>query len=338
MIKYMLSLLLGIMLFADCAANGDIESSAKDANNIYTNPIIKTSLPDPTVIKAGDGFFYLYATEDIRNVPIYKSKDLVKWTYTGTAFSNATRPTFVEKGGIWAPDINYINGKYVLYYAMSVWGGEWTCGIGVAISDHPEGPFKDLGKLFISSEIGVKNSIDEYFISDNGHNYLFWGSFRGIYGIELSQDGLSIKPGAEKKQIAGNMMEATCILKRNGYYYLFGSHGFCCDGLKSTYKLTIGRSRNLFGPYLTRDGKSLLADAYDVFLHKNDKFVGTGHNSEIITDDKQQDWIIYHAYMVSDPDAGRTVMLDQLKWSNGWPYVDNDSPSSSHAAPYFIKH
>ena len=94
---------------------------------VYCNPVLAKSTPDPTVIQAPDGMFYLYATEDIHNIPIYKSPDLVNWTFVGTAFTDATRPTFEPKAGLWAPDINHIDGKYVLYYAMSRWNGYfWT--------------------------------------------------------------------------------------------------------------------------------------------------------------------------------------------------------------------
>ncbi len=48
----------------------------------------------------------------------------------------------------------------MLYYSMSVWGGELTCGIGCATADKPEGPFTDHGKMFRSNEINVQNSID----------------------------------------------------------------------------------------------------------------------------------------------------------------------------------
>ncbi len=65
----------------------------------------------------------------------------MNWEFIGTVFTNNTRPNFELDGGLWAPDINFIMGKYVLFYSMSVWGGVWTCGIGVAISDYPEGPF-----------------------------------------------------------------------------------------------------------------------------------------------------------------------------------------------------
>ena len=103
---------------------------AEDPAKTYKNPVVNYSLPDPSVIRAEDGYFYLYATEDIRNLPIHRSKDLIKWESVGTAFTDETRPTFEPKGNLWAPDINKIGDKYVLYYSMSCWGGEWTCGIG----------------------------------------------------------------------------------------------------------------------------------------------------------------------------------------------------------------
>ena len=181
---------------------------------VYCNPVLAKSTPDPTVIQAPDGMFYLYATEDIHNIPIYKSPDLVNWTFVGTAFTDATRPTFEPKAGLWAPDINHIDGKYVLYYAMSRWGGEHTCGIGCAVADSPAGPFTNQGKLFRSNEIGVQNSIDPFYIEENGEKYLFWGSFRGIYYIELSEDGLHIRPGAKPTQIAGTAYEAVYVHKR----------------------------------------------------------------------------------------------------------------------------
>lgn len=74
----------------------------------YKNPVVDYSLPDPTVIKGDDGYFYLYATEDIRNMPIHRSKDLINWESVGTVFTKETRPTFEPKGGLWAPDINKI--------------------------------------------------------------------------------------------------------------------------------------------------------------------------------------------------------------------------------------
>lgn len=312
--------------------SNDFEIIKKD---IYYNPVLNTSLPDPTIIKAADGNFYLYATEDKRNVPIYRSKDLISWEFVGTAFNDTTRPTFEPKGGIWAPDINYINGKYVLYYSMSVWGGEWTCGIGAAVADKPEGPFVDKGKLFRSNEIDVQNSIDPFYFEENGKKYLFWGSFRGIYAIELAEDGLSLKPNAQKTQIAGTAFEGIYIIKKGDNYYLFASIGSCCEGVNSTYKLVVGRSKSLFGPYVDKNGKDMMQNGYSLVINSNSRFVGNGHNSEMIQDNKGNDWIFYHGVDISNP-KGRVLLLDQIKWDNeGWPFVENGSPSLNATKPSF---
>lgn len=300
----------------------------------YSNPVIDYSLPDPSIIKGEDGYFYLYATEDIRNLPIHRSKDLVNWEFLGTAFTDENRPDFEPNGGIWAPDINKIGDKYVLYYSMSVWGGEWTCGIGCAVSDRPEGPFKDCGMMFRSNGIKVQNSIDPFYIEDNGHKYLFWGSFRGIYAIELSEDGLSLKSGSSPVQIAGTAYEETYIHKRGGYYYMFASIGSCCEGLKSTYTTVVGRSTSLFGPYLDKKGQSMMDNHHEILIHKNDSFVGTGHNSEIVSDNAGTDWLFYHAVSVANPD-GRVLMLDKIDWIDGWPSVEGNSPSVKSEKPRF---
>lgn len=322
----------------NCSVSNDIEQSPTPEQPKvakYHNPIVSTSLPDPTVTKAGDGYFYLYATEDIRNLPIYRSKDLVNWNYVGTAFTDSSRPQWNPQGGIWAPDINVVNGRYMLYYSKSEWGGEWTCGIGIASATSPQGPFIDHGALFISQDIGIQNCIDPFYIEDHGKKYLFWGSFHGIFGAELTEDGLALKPGAKPVQVADNQMEATYIHKHGDYYYLFGSAGTCCEGINSTYQVIYGRSKNLFGPYTTKEGKNMLDGAYDVLLHGSNLVAGPGHNAEFITDDKQQDWMIYHGFLRSDPDGGRLLFMDKVEWINDWPQVAGNITSIESNKPYF---
>lgn len=323
------------LLFVSLLAATSLAACAKETEHTtYKNPVIDYSLPDPTIIKANDGYFYVYATENIRNLPIHRSKNLVDWEEVGTAFTDQTRPTFEPKGALWAPDINYIGGQYVLYYSMSVWGGEWTCGIGVATAEKPEGPFTDRGMMFRSNSIGVQNSIDPFYIEDDGKKYLFWGSFRGIYGIELSNDGLSIKEGAEKKQVAGTAYEGTYIHKQGGYYYMFASIGSCCEGLKSTYTTVVGRSKNLFGPYVDKKGQPMMENHHEILIRANEAFVGTGHNSEIVTDKAGNEWMLYHAVSKANP-TGRVLMMDQVKWVNDWPEVTGSTPSLEAPAPVF---
>lgn len=301
---------------------------------VYRNPVVPYSLPDPSVIRADDGYFYLYATEDIHNLPIHRSKDLVHWEQIATAFTDRGRPDFEPGAGIWAPDINRIGDRYVLYYSLSVWGGEWTCGIGCATSDRPEGPFKDEGMMMRSNQIGVRNSIDPFYIEEGGKKYLFWGSFRGIYGIRLTDDGLRVAEGEKPCRVAGTAYEGTYIHKRDGYYYLFASTGTCCEGLKSTYATVVGRSKSLFGPYVDKAGRPMLDNRHEILIAGNAAFVGTGHNSEIVADEAGRDWLFYHAVDTGRPE-GRVLMLDRVDWTDGWPSVAGGTPSLEAEAPAF---
>ena len=300
-------------------------------------PVIDMSAPDPTVIRAEDGTFYLYATEDMRNVPIFHSANLVDWKLVGTTFTDNSRPKWLPKGGIWAPDIQRVGGKYHLYYAKSVWGGEWDAGIGVAVSNSPAGLFVDRGCMFTSKQIGIQNCIDPFYIEDGGKKYLFFGSFHGIYGVELTADGLHVKQGAKPCEVAGTFMEATYIRRRGGYYYLFGSTGTCCEGARSTYRITIGRSKSLFGPYVDKAGQRLLDNHYNILLDKDDSVLGPGHNAGLITDDAGNDYMFYHGFKASDPDAGRVVWLSRIVWADGWPSMMMEKDSQKNETVPVIK-
>ena len=300
-------------------------------------PVIDMSAPDPTVIRAEDGTFYLYATEDMRNVPIFHSANLVDWKLVGTAFTDNSRPKWLPKGGIWAPDIQRVGGKYHLYYSKSVWGGEWDAGIGVAVSNNPAGPFVDRGCMFTSKQIDIQNCIDPFYIEDGGKKCLFFGSFHGIYGVELTADGLHVKQGAKPREVAGTFMEATYIRRRGGYYYLFGSTGTCCEGARSTYRITIGRSKSLFGPYVDKTGQRLLDNHYNILLDKDDSVLGPGHNAGLITDDTGNDYMFYHGFKASDPDAGRVVWLSRIVWTDGWPSVMMEKDSQKNETVPVIK-
>lgn len=328
--KLILSICFCLVSCSSSSAQEEIPDG--DKTSYYWNPVIDYSLPDPTIIEGGDGYYYLYATEDIRNLPIHRSKDLINWEWVGTAFTDRTRPDFEPGGGLWAPDINKIGDTYVLYYSMSKWGGEWTCGIGCATADKLSGPFKDHGLMFRSNEINVQNSIDPFYIEDVGKKFLFWGSFRGIYGIELSEDGLSVKQGEKPRQVAGTAYEGTYIHKKEGFYYFFASIGTCCEGLNSTYTTVVARSENLFGPYVDKNGRTMMDNQHEVLIHKNSSFVGTGHNSEIVTDKVGNDWVFYHAVATKHPE-GRVLMMDKISWKDGWPVVATDSPSLKSEKP-----
>ena len=294
----------------------------------YTNPIIREDAPDPTIIKA-NGYYYLYATGE----KIYRSTDMINWQYVRKVFDGKTRPSFVDVSSYWAPCITKQDNMYVLYFALSTWGGVDAAGIGVATASTPEGPFdiaNGNGKLFQSGEVGVKNSIDPNYIEENGSKYIIWGSFYGIYGIELNSDGLTVKDTRNIFQLAGTYFEAAYIYKRGGYYYLFGSIGSCCEGDNSTYQTVVGRSSSFTGPYTARNGGRMLDNSYEVLLSGNSVWAGPGHNSRIIEDNSGTTWMTYHAYIKGQSNIGRTALIDEVKWSDdGWPYFTNGVPSNT---------
>lgn len=340
-------LLAGLLCGTACGDKSHSEKNVeqKDSTSVakeYHNPVIRIAAPDPTAIRLADGTYYLYATEDIRNLPIFKSENMVDWEEVGTAFTDATRPDFVDNNpegkhaALWAPDIQYIKGKYVLTYSLAEWGNHWISTIGYAVADKPEGPFTPKGKLFNSRDVNVENSIDQFLYEEDGKYYVLWGSFFGIYIMELEvTDDVTITPKLEtKRQIAGNAYEGINLWKRDGYYYLFGSIGSCCEGEKSTYTTVVGRSESLFGPYVDKSGGKMLENKHEVVLHKDSAFVGTGHNALLQLDDEGNTWMLYHAFELSNLGAQRQVLLDRVLWDEaGWPYVENHQPSHSALVP-----
>ena len=312
----------------------------------YTNPIITfSSAADPTVIRTDEGF-YLYATQTNDYwIPIYFSKDLVNWEFKRSAFRNATRPkpdVLPDGGAFWAPEIRYINGKYVLYFSWAKWGDGSKSYTAVATSDSPVGDFLNAKPLLITDDFG-SNCIDQFYYEEDGKKYMFVGSFNGIYVTELTDDGLSVKRGADgkpvlKKQVCGRAFEGTNIYKKGKYYYLFASINNCCDGINSRYKVVVGRSEKLLGPYVDRKGKDMLDNSWELVLEGDgETFFGPGHNSIIIPDDTGTDWMIYHSYVKENGAVGgRLGMLDRIVWSaDGWPTIRKCVPSKGDLLPVF---
>ena len=227
----------------------------------------------------------------------------------------------------------------MLFYTL--WFGDVRYSvIGYAVADGPEGPFADRGILVDSQQIGVEQSIDPYYYEENGRSYLFWGSFRNLYVMELDVTGdARIAPRPETKRLfAGTAFEGTNIYERDGWYYLFASTGDFAGGAESTYRTVAARSRSLLGPYADRQGRSVLDNGCEPLLQRNDAFAGPGHNAGLVEDAEGRTWMFYHAYDLSCPERGRLGMLDEVRWDEeGWPYVENGSPSSKAAAPVVEK-
>ena len=314
------------------------------AQTTYTNPVYDADFPDPSVQRAQDGYWYAYSTGQ-KGV---RSTDLVNWTKLSNVISRPTwnDSTYVDANGnkktdyysFWACDVNYVDGAYLMYYACALWGNGTRTGIGVATGTSPA-TFTDRGKLFRSTEIGVTNSIDPCYVEEFDKKYLVWGSFHDIYISELSDDGLSMKNPKVKTKIGGGAFEGVMIYKHGNYYYLFASVGTCCEGANSTYRTVVGRSTKLTGPYVNKSGGKMFDNNYTTVIQGNSRWKGTGHNSEIVTDDEGNDWLLYHAYDANNDSKGRVMLLDKITWDRSdWPVISDGTPSTTpQEAPVFYK-
>lgn len=298
----------------------------------YKNPIIQADCPDPAAVRDGNSI-YLFGTAG----KVWKIDD---WNYGPEQQPDVLRSKSwgASANNIWAPDVVKIGNTWNYYYSNSVWGGEDTAGIGVMTSASLDGPWIDKGKIFTSDEIGVANSIDPVVLEEDGHVYMAWGSFRGIFIVELNEDGTKLKnpetAAQDKKLIAGVVgnwngatYEGSYIRKINGYYYYFGSQGTCCAGVNSSYHVKVARSKSIFGPYVDSKGVDMLGENRGEVVIKGDQNVaGPGHMS-LIQDDNSDWWMFYHGYEKTSPIA-RVVFMDKLQWDdNGFPYVISRKPS-----------
>jgi len=343
-LRLSLILLLAAIQSTYPAIGNSILSKVGDTTLHYQNPVFEPILADPTVIRDHEtGLFYAYGTQDdwgdgqgSRLMPILRSENLVNWEYVGNVFKE--KPNWKTGGGLWAPDVNFVNGKYYLYYSFSLWGDP-NPGIGLAIAANPEGPFVDQGKLFSSKDINVPNSIDPSLYQEEDTNYLIWGSFgnganQGIHVIALDREGKRIADNAKKVKLAAGDWEAAMLHKRDGYYYFFGSKGSCCEGADSQYRVLVARSRNLLGPYIDEAGKTITERGAGTLLLKgSDSFAGPGHHAKIVTDDNGKDWLLYHGIRKDNPKvrsgaSRRALMLDAIIWENGWPKIRDTVPST----------
>jgi arabinan endo-1,5-alpha-L-arabinosidase len=321
------------------------------------------SCADPFVLHGRDRHWYLYCTSDalssterdasgalvIHNVPTFRSTDLIHWTYTGDALP--TKPSWVApSAGLWAPDVVYRGGRYLLYFTASdtvLPGG--GSAIGVATGPSPTGPWTDTGRPVVAPEDSPSTPGSRRWVFDpevvraGGRSYIYYGSyFGGVSVRRLSADGLTSDPASEKQIAIDNRYEGTFIVRHGGWYYFMGSATNCCNGPLTGYAVFSARSRSPLGPFRDRDGVSILdsrVGGTPVLTQNGNRWVGTGHNA-VITDFSGQDWIVYHAVDRNDPyyagDVGytkRPALIDPLDWRHGWPTVRGGRGPSDRPMP-----
>ncbi|HEX7177054.1 MAG TPA: glycoside hydrolase family 43 protein [Pyrinomonadaceae bacterium] len=369
-------LLAALALCAAAAAGPSVRAQrapragAAASSATYANPVFDEDFPDPTVIRASDGWFYAYATTTniggrVYHIQAARSRDLVSWERLPDVLP--AKPAWSSQHDLlWAPDVHQRGRTFYLYFSNRLnddlaarfkrennaeSSKEDVFCLGVATARLPIGPFTDSGRP-LKCGLSFVN-IDPMAFDDprTGRKYLFWGSgFQPIRVQELAADRLSFKAGSRPVELVAaskdlpyqTLIEGAWVVYRGGFYYLFYSGENCCHGplQQIKYAVLVARARQVEGPYQTlaqaRGGRS------SAILERSDAWIAPGHNS-IVEDDAGQSWIVYHAidvkrpYMTAtlkdDRNVRRVMLLDRLAYRGGWPFVEGGGKPSRGPRP-----
>jgi arabinan endo-1,5-alpha-L-arabinosidase len=299
---------------------------------------------DPAMIEA-NGTYHLFATG--RGIDVWSSTDLRTWERRPPVFDEAPAWTADVVPGfrnhVWAPDVTYHDGRYHLFYSVSRFGRNISA-IGHATNvtldrTRPDFAWVDHGPV-VRSIPGrdLWNAIDpNVAFDDAGTPWLTFGSFwSGIKLVRLDAElDAPARPGEWHtiaardrywkldERDAGDPMngaiEAPFIFRREGWYYLFVSWGVCCRGPESTYKVVVGRSQDVRGPYLDQQGQDMVFGGGTLVVRGDSAWAGVGHSATYTF--AGVDYLVFHGYALFDEGRPKLWIRDIVWDEEGWPRV-----------------
>ncbi len=305
----------------------------------------ETPMVHDPVMAYEDSTYYIFATG--MGIQQMTSKDRKTWTVKPqpvmTVIPQWTRdsvPGF--RHHVWAPDIIRWHGRWWLAYSCSTFGKNGSAIGLLSARSLASSMWDDEGCIVTSKDKRDNwNAIDPNFIIDERDQpWLVWGSFWD--GIQLARldSTMHIATGEKPRTIARrydpnykpkeanptskyagtNAIEAPFIFKHGGYYYLFVSWDYCCRGAKSNYRVAVGRSKSVAGPYLDREGKDMLYGGGTLFLEGDkQQFEAAGHCAAYTFEG--EDIFICHGY--STKHNGAAILIQRpIAWTaDGWPQL-----------------
>jgi len=308
--------------------------------------VTDTPMVHDPVMAYEDSTYYLFATG--MGIQKMTSKDRKNWTvHSEPVMSVIPKWTHDSVPGfrnhVWAPDIIQWHGRWWLAYSCSTFGKNGSAIGLLSCRSLSQGLWNDEGCIVSSKDKRDNwNAIDPNFvIDDQDQPWLVWGSFWD--GIQLVRLDTAMHMAKEEKprtiarryapgfkpsepnptsKFAGpNAIEAPFVFKHGGYYYLFVSWDYCCRGSKSNYRVAVGRSQHVAGPYLDKEGKDMTQGGGTLFL-EGDKteFEAAGHCAVYHFGD--EDLFICHGYSVTQ--NGTSVLIQRpVSWTaDGWPTIE----------------
>ena len=272
----------------------------------------KPWIHDPSNIMECDGKYYTFGTGGGGLI----SEDGWNW------FSGAVRP-----GGGAAPDALKIGDRYLIAYSATGGGlGGGHAGRVLTMWNKtldPNSPdFEYTEAIEVAASLNDEDcdAIDAGLFLDptTGRLYCTYGTYFGfIRMVELDPKTGAKVEGTVDPNIAIDC-EATTMIYRNGWYYLLGTHGTCCDGVNSTYNIVVGRSRNVTGPFLDNMGRDMVAGGGKMVVDGEDRQFGAGHFGRYIEDEGVEK-MSFHWEADLDRSGRSVLAIRPIVWVNDWP-------------------
>ncbi|KAL4868447.1 hypothetical protein BDV12DRAFT_185957 [Aspergillus spectabilis] len=305
----------------------------------FTNPILPGFYPDPSCIRVGDIYYMANSSfQFFPGIPIHKSKDLINWQLIGNAINRpsqldlSTATTKVNNasrgeiftGGIYAPTIRYHRGVFYIVCTM----------LTGTVDMRPDEDFQPSNFIITATDIEDPSSFSDLiyfdfygidpslFFEDDGRAYVQGSWIHGYRKnpatvirqaeIDLTTGKLLSEPLDIWGGHTGKVPEGPHIYKKDGWYYLLIAEG----GTHSRHKITMARSKDIWGPYESFRGNPVLtAEGSKLTV----QCVGHG---DLFEDVDGQWWCVMLArreYGESFP-LGRETYMTTVEWPvNGFP-------------------
>lgn len=276
---------------------------------------------DPSTIVECDGKYYTFGTGGGGLI----SEDGWKW------HGGAVRP-----GGGAAPDAMKIGDRYLVAYGATGGSSNHKGAIFTMWNKtlDPNSPdFKYSEPILVATSDGYEecDAIDPGLMLDptTGKLWMSYGTYFGFSRmVELDPKTGGLAPGAEPVDVA-IACEATVPSYHDGWYYLFATHGSCCDGANSTYNIVVGRSKNVTGPFIDNVGRSMLEGGGKMVAATDGRRIGPGHIGRIIVEPGIEKMSLH--YEADLDQGGRSVLaIRPLLWKNGWPVAGENIKAGTY--------
>ena len=332
------------MIFANRLGLADREAFSAQTSRVAAFPFDDIRYEggdchDPSIVEV-DGVYVMVATSGREMAPVSTSTDLLHWKRIGPIMKDPPewlKTAVPQHRSVWAPAPLLLGKALRVYYCASQKFGSNTSFIGVAENSNfdPANPcvgWVDRGEIVEShAEKDNFNAIDpDAMVGPDGRHWMVYGSYwSGMYLLELDPKTGLKRSGATPIAVASNTgernnpLEAPVLRYHEGYYYLYVTYGLAAQGVRSTYRMMVGRSKSPEGPFLGFDGKPMTDGGHTDVLKSTPPMFGPG-GGNVFQDKKGEWWFAYHYYDSTrhwhgDVWGKPTLQVRRVVWADGWP-------------------